>query len=229
MNGSHYETALCKDGVARKAQHAAAERKHLALRQTFTVFGKELERVEVFKYLGRLLAYHDNDTQAVRGNLKKACSIWARLSRTIRAENASLRVCGVFYKTTLQSILLFGSETWDLAPKSLKSLEGIHLWAAWCMAGKRPMKLWDGTWKYPNSTTALDGVGLKTIARYTGVQRQHIANYIVDKPIFWTCLNGTRRCGSSIHQFWRAQPMDLETTRAARLAGPVVVSDDKEE
>ncbi len=67
MNGRHYETALCKDGVARKVQHVVAERAHLALRQTFTVYGKELERVEVFKYLGRLLAYHDNDTQTVRG------------------------------------------------------------------------------------------------------------------------------------------------------------------
>jgi hypothetical protein len=38
----------------------------------FTAYGDKLERVEVFKYLGRLLAYDDNDTQAVRNNLKKA-------------------------------------------------------------------------------------------------------------------------------------------------------------
>jgi len=48
------------------------ERAHLALQNTFTAYGKGLERVEVFKYLGRLLAYDDNDSQAVRGNLKKA-------------------------------------------------------------------------------------------------------------------------------------------------------------
>ena len=57
MNGRHYETALCKDGEVRKVQHAVAERAHLALRQTFTAYGEELEKVEVFKYLGRLLAY----------------------------------------------------------------------------------------------------------------------------------------------------------------------------
>jgi hypothetical protein len=109
MNGRHYETALCKDGVARKAQYAAAEHAHLALSQMFTAYGKELERVEVFKYLGRLLAYNDNDTQAVRENLKKARSIWARLSHTIGAGDASPRVCGVFCKATVQLILLFGS------------------------------------------------------------------------------------------------------------------------
>ena len=227
MNGRHYETAMCRDGVARKAQHAAAERAHLALQQTFTAYDGELERVEVFKYLGRLLAYNDNDSRAVRGNIKKARGVWARLSRTMRAENASPRVCGVFYKATVQSILLFGSETWNLSPVSLKSLEGFHIRAAWRMAGKRPLKLPDGTWTYPNSTEVLDEVWLNTIAHYIGVRRQHVANYIVDKPIFLSCVDGVRRRGSSVHQFWWTQPMDLEAARAARLAGPVVVSDDE--
>jgi hypothetical protein len=98
INGRHYETAMCKDGVVRKVQYAAAERAHKALQQRFTAYGAELERVEVFKYLGRLLAYNDDDTRAVRGNLKKARGIWARLSRTIRAENASPHACGFFTK-----------------------------------------------------------------------------------------------------------------------------------
>jgi hypothetical protein len=202
MNGRHHETALCKDGVARKVQHAAAERTHLALWQTFTVYDEELKRVEVFKYLGRLLAYDDNDTQAGRNNLKKAQGVWARLSCTIRAENASPRVCSIFYKATVQSILLFGSKTWNLSPVSLKSLEGFHIRAAWRMAGKRPQKLLDGTWAYLNSAAVLDKVGLKPIAHYIGVQRQHIANYIVNKPIFQTCVEGVRRRGSSVRQFW---------------------------
>ena len=95
------------------------------------------------------------------------------------------------------------------------------------MAGKRPLKLPNCTWEYPNSAAVLDKVGLKTIAQYIGVRRQHIASYIVDKPIFQTCRDGVRRRGSSVRQFWWAQPMDLETARAARLAGPVVVLEDK--
>jgi len=97
------------------------------------------------------------------------------------------------------------------------------------MAGKRPLKLPDGTWEYPNSATVLDEVGLKTIAHYIGVHRQHIASDIVDKPIFQACRDGVRRRGSSVRQFWWAQSMDLETARATRLAGPVVVNDDGEE
>jgi hypothetical protein len=221
MNGRHHETALCKDGVARKVQHVAAERTHLALRQTFTAYGEELEGVEVFKYLGRLLAYDNNDTQAVRNNLKKAQGIWARLSRTIRAENASPHVRGVFYKATVQSILLFGSETWNLSPVGLKSLEGFHIWAAWHMADKRQRKLLDGTWAYPNSAAVLDEVGLKPIAHYIGVGKQHIANYIVNKPIFQSCVEGVRRCRSSIHQFWWAHRWIWKRHRRHALQGPL--------
>ena len=97
------------------------------------------------------------------------------------------------------------------------------------MAGKRPTKLPDGTWTYPNSTAVLDEVGLKTIAHYIGMRRQHIASYIVDKPIFQTCMDGVRRRGSGVRQFWWAQSMDLETARATRIAGPIAIDDDGEE
>ncbi len=215
--------------MARKVQYAAAKSTHLALQQSFTAYSDELERVEVIKYLGRLLAYNNNDARAVRGNIKKARGIWARLSHAIRPENASPHVCSMFYKATVQSILLFGSKTWNSSPVSLKSLEGFHIRAAWRMAGKRPMKLPDGMWTYPNLAAVLDQVGLKTIAHYIGMQRQHIASYIVDKPIFQSCVDGVRRCGSSVCQFWWAQSMDLETAWVACIAGPVVVSDDKGE
>jgi hypothetical protein len=220
---------MCKNRVAKKVQYAVAEHAHLALQQPFMAYGDELARVEVFKYLGRLLAYKDNDTKAVRGNIKKARRIWARLSHTIRSENASPCACGVFYKAIVQLILLFRSKTWMFSPVSLKSLEGFHIRASWRMAGKRPMKLTDGTWTYPNLAAVLDKVGLKTIAHYISVRRQHVASYIVNKPIFQSCVDGVRRRGSSVCQFWWAQPMDLEMAWAARIVGPVVVSDDKGE
>jgi hypothetical protein len=218
---------MCEDGVARKVQYLAAKSTHLALQQSFMAYSDELKRVEVFEYLGRLLAYNNNDAWAVRGNLRKARGVWARLSHTIRSENAPLCACSVFYKATVQSILLFGSETCNLSPVSVKSLEGFHIRATWRMAGKRPQKLPDGTWTYPNSAAVLDKVGLKTIAHYIVVRRQNIASYIVNKPIFHSCMDEVRRCGSSICQLWWAQPMDLETARAAHIVGSVVVKDDE--
>ena len=37
----------------------------------FHAYGKQLERVHVFKYLECLISFESNDTQAVWGNLKK--------------------------------------------------------------------------------------------------------------------------------------------------------------
>ena len=92
---------MCKEGRLRILQCEAAVDLALALRQRFTVYGEELANVEVFQYLGRLLAHDDNDSQSVRSNLKKARSCWARISRVLRAENASSRFCAMFYKATV--------------------------------------------------------------------------------------------------------------------------------
>ena len=86
--------------------------------------------MEVFKYLWRLIAFDTDDTQAVRGNLAKARRVWARISRVLRAENASARVCGIFYKATVQSVLLLWSETWVLSPATLQDLGSFHVKAA---------------------------------------------------------------------------------------------------
>ena len=63
----------------------------------FYAYEEELERVEVVKYLGRLLTFVDDDTQAVRGDLTKAGRVWARISRVLRAENAPDPVCGIYH------------------------------------------------------------------------------------------------------------------------------------
>jgi hypothetical protein len=60
----HQNTKECQVGVKRKQQREAAVTLALALRQQFSVHGEALDWVEVFKYLGRLLAQDDDDIQA---------------------------------------------------------------------------------------------------------------------------------------------------------------------
>ena len=111
-------------------QHEAATNSAQALEDSFQAYRVELDWVEMFKYLGRLLAFNNNDTQAMGGNLKKARQCWAQISRVLRAENASPQSCRMFYKATVQAILVFGSGTWNLSPLAIKCLEGFHLRAA---------------------------------------------------------------------------------------------------
>ena len=81
-------------------------------------------RVEVFKYLGRLLAYDDKDTKAMRVNLKKAWQCWAWISFVLRAENAFPWVSGVFQGNGAGCATLC---YWDLkpSPSGFKTPRGL--------------------------------------------------------------------------------------------------------
>ena len=151
MNRGHLTTDLCDNLKAKGEQTEAAIDSALSLRQIFTAYEEELERVEVFKYLGRLLAYDDTDVQAVQKQLRKARSVWQRFSRLLRSEKATPRVAGKFYKAVVMSILLFGSETWNITPTMMKVLEGFHIQAAWRMAREHKPRRdpQSGTWTYP--------------------------------------------------------------------------------
>jgi hypothetical protein len=180
LSRGHYHTALCQRGWERKCQHEAAVHSQQALECTFCANGEDLERAEVFKYLGRLLSFNDSNNQAMRSNLKKGRGCWAWVCCVLQAENATPKMCGVFYKVTMQAVLLYGSETWSLSPLSMKRLEGFHIRAAWRMSGKRPERDVDGSWMYPYSEEVLEAVGMKYIAHYVDIQQQTVENFIVN-------------------------------------------------
>jgi hypothetical protein len=98
---NHQKTELCKERWRQQVQHETAATARLSLETWFFAYGEELQRVEVFKYLGQLLLYDDNDTHAMRANLAKARRCWAQVSQVLRSENTSPKVCGVFYKATI--------------------------------------------------------------------------------------------------------------------------------
>ncbi len=88
----------------------------------------------------------------------------------LQAENASSRMSGMFYKATVQAVLLHGSEMWCLSSSSVKRLEGFHICAAGQMTGNRPKRNEDGSWTYPCLADVLEAAGLKTIANYMDVR-----------------------------------------------------------
>ncbi len=98
FSAGHEDTAYCVHRSKKSRQHAAAVTSQKALDQRFCLNRRELEQVEDFRYLGRLVSFDDNDARAVNANLRKARKCWMRLSRLLRAENASPRVCGMFLR-----------------------------------------------------------------------------------------------------------------------------------
>jgi hypothetical protein len=112
----------------------------LALRQQFSVQGNVLERVEVFKYLGRLMSQDDDDMQAICAQIRKACSTWARIGQVLWSKNVSPFVAARFYQAIIQAILLYGSKSWVISWTATARLEGFHICATYRMAKKNRQK-----------------------------------------------------------------------------------------
>ncbi len=68
----HQLSKECQVRVERRRQRETAILSALALRQQFTVHGDILEHIEVFKYLGWMMAQDDDNIQAIRAQLRKA-------------------------------------------------------------------------------------------------------------------------------------------------------------
>ena len=211
----HEQSQYCQQTTTRRRQHGNAVGAARALEESFSAYGVELETVESFKYLGRVMRYDDNDAEAVRTNLRKARATWGRLSKVTRSENASSRVCGMFYKATVQAVLLFGSESWSVTPAILSSLEGFHVRAARRMAGMMPTRDTSGKWEYPSSGEVLEKVGLYTIDEYVNVRRNTILRFVSKRPIYELCRGAERMRGTGMRQYWWEQSMELEGTSPA--------------
>ena len=86
-----YETVLCKDRVARKVQHAASPG---STTDVFSIMksSKGLKHVKTWEDFQPMTS----NSWGVQGNLRMARGIWARLSRTIRAENGPPPVCAAY-------------------------------------------------------------------------------------------------------------------------------------
>ncbi len=171
----HIHTQVCLLGAEQRTQQDSAVTVALALHKLFHVEGELLEEVDLFRYLGQILAQDNDDIRAVRNQIKKARGIWARVGQMIRVDNTPPKVSTKFYKAVVQSVLLYGSETWNLSTTALVRLEGFHICAAYRMAKKyKPKKRPHHGWVYPLSSNVLQECSMATILHYIDVRRATI-------------------------------------------------------
>jgi hypothetical protein len=136
----------------------------MAAETVFTANGEPIEAVKEFKYLGRILSDNNSDEACVERNLKRAKGKWGMISRILSSEDASPKVLGTFYKPIVQSVLLYGSESWVLTKPMIKKLASFHRRCARYISGMHirpndPNNL-DGEWTYPPTATVLEAAGL---------------------------------------------------------------------
>ena len=115
----------------------------------------------------------------------------------------------MFYRATVQAVLLSASATWTLTPHLLASLEGFHVCAARRITGLMPKKLRSGQWLYPKSEAVLKAAGLHTIDEYIGQRRHMVAKYITSRPVYDMVKGVKRLTGTPPRLLWTDQNLDL--------------------
>jgi hypothetical protein len=89
----HERSEQCQKLAAQRRRDRLAEKVAVAVQRKFTAYQKDtLRSVEEFKYLGRVIARDDCDTQAIRRNLKRARQVWGRISKVITKEEVQPKV-----------------------------------------------------------------------------------------------------------------------------------------
>ena len=109
LNEKHHGTAMCRSGAERKRRKMAETELRESTEMAFEAYGKQLEVVPSFKYLGRIMTAGDDNWPAVAGSLGKAQKIWGQLTIILSREGADKWLSGTFFKVVVQQVLMFGA------------------------------------------------------------------------------------------------------------------------
>ena len=157
------------------------------MQQAFQAYGRPIETVISFNYLGRVMKTLYNYWMEVVGNLQKARKGCPWLTRILGREGASLGVSGILCKTVLQAVLIFGSKTWLVTPRMGRSLGGFqHRVSRW-ITGRQTKQQSDGSWEYPPLEIDMQEAGLEDMGEYFPKRKNAVAQYILMRPILDLC------------------------------------------
>ena len=111
-----------------------------SLERALQAYGEPFETVKSFEYLGRVLTVGDDDWPAVEGNLRKASKSWVWITRILSREGAEPKISGILCKAVVQTVLLFGAETWVLNPRMERALRSFQHRFSQHITGRKPSR-----------------------------------------------------------------------------------------
>jgi hypothetical protein len=200
---AHKATATCRKWTADRInrKNEVAYKKTIA-ETVFFVNGNPIENVKEFRYLGRVLRNDDSDLAAVERNLSRARGVWAQFSKVLCRKGANAKQMATFYKAVVQSVLLFGSETWVLTLEMRRRLESFHRGCARYITGRHIRQNPDGTWTCPSSDDVLEEAGLWPIQKYIDRRYATVHRYVSEKLIYRLCVDSKPIASNAKQLVW---------------------------
>jgi hypothetical protein len=105
------------------------------------------------------------------------------ISRILRCEGANPIISTMFYKAVVQTVLLFGSETWVMTPRILMKLESFHQLVAHLLTGRALVYLrWEEQLQHSSFGDTMEVVGVLPIKEYITHRRNKICRVRCDTP-----------------------------------------------
>ena len=98
-------------------------------------------------------------------------------------EEVDTWIYGWFFVEVLQSVFLFGLESWVFTPHILLVLGSFHNRAARSISGQMP-QFWNGCWDYPPIGDVLAEAGMEPIVEYISCPHISVSHYITTRQIF---------------------------------------------
>ena len=89
----------------------------------------------------------DDDWPAVLSNIRKARQVWGCIGNFMRGEGEDPSVSEKFYHVVVQSVLLFGAETWVMLAPMAKKLKGLHVGFLQQLTRMKGRRLKGGSWR----------------------------------------------------------------------------------
>jgi hypothetical protein len=130
------------------------------------------------------------------------------ISRILSREDASPRISAMFYKATIQTVLLFGSETWVITDEILQMLTSFHHSVARRLTGRYPRPIADtNEWIHPSIQETLNIAGMFPMEEYLRRRREYLERYAQDLPILLDCRFHALFERTSRRTFWWNQPL----------------------
>ena len=85
--------------------------------------GLRLECVGKFCYLGDMVGAGGGAEDASRARVRRAWAKFRELAPILTARGASLKIKGKVYKACVQTVMVYGSETWPMKTEDMRRLE----------------------------------------------------------------------------------------------------------